>query len=99
VFRLRKRLASSLILLFSRGLKPHRIFIRDKRLERLEEIFKQAIGKETDPLMRARWNALCKTVMWLCSNDGAYRTRLIWLLNEIGKNKKEWKYKPWEARF
>jgi hypothetical protein len=99
VFRLRKRLASLCILLFSRGLKPHQVFGKDPRLQRLNRIFGEAIEKETDPLMKARWEALRKTVMWLCSNDGAYRIRLIWLLNEIGKNKKEWKLKPWEARY
>jgi hypothetical protein len=49
--------------------------------------------------MKARWEALRKTVMWLVTHDGAYRVRLIWMLNEISKNKKEWKLKPFEARF
>jgi hypothetical protein len=99
VFTLRKRLASLLVLLFSRNLRPHPIFAKDSRLQKLNEIFNDAIAKEKDPLMKARWNALRKTVLWLVTHDGAYRVRLIWLLKEIAKNKKEWEYRPVETRF
>jgi hypothetical protein len=99
MFRLRKRLASLLILTFSQGLKPHPIFTKDPRLQTLSKIFNEAIEKERDPIMKARWNALRKSVLWLCSHDGAYRVRLIWLLQQIAKNKKEWKFRPTEAPF
>jgi hypothetical protein len=99
VFTVRKRLASLLILLFSRGVKPHPFFAKDSRLRELNRIFVMAIKRERDPLMKARWDALRKSVMWLVSHDGAYRVRLIWLLQEIAKNKKSWKVKPYEARF
>jgi hypothetical protein len=99
VFTLRKRLASLLILLFSRKLEPHPIFITDSRLQKLNQIFDEAIAKEKDPLMKARWDALRKCILWLTSHDGAYRIRLIWMLNEIGKNKKWWELRFWEAKF
>jgi hypothetical protein len=99
VFTLRKRLASLFLLAFSRNLSPHKIFIEDQRLKKLNEIFEKVIAKEKDPIMKARWDALRKCVLWLTSHDGAYRIRLIWMLNEISKNKKWWRLKPWEARF
>jgi hypothetical protein len=99
VFTLRKRLASLLLLAFSRNLRPHKIFVQDSRLQALNQIFNKAIEKERDPIMKARWDALRKSVLWLCSHDGAYRVRLVWLLKEIAKNKKEWEWKPSEARF
>ena len=99
MFGFRKRLASLLILLFSRNLKPHRVFAKDPRLQELNRIFHKAIEKERDPLMKARWDALRKCVLWLTSHDGAYRTRLVWFLQQIAKNKKKWKYRPTEVPF
>jgi hypothetical protein len=99
MFRLRKRLASLLLLAFSRKLEPHPIFVQDSRLQKLNEIFDEIIRKERDPIMKARWNALRKSVIWLCSHDGAYRVRLIWFMKEIAKNKKEWEYRTAEAPF
>jgi hypothetical protein len=99
VFKLRKRLASLFILLFSHNLRPHPYFVYDSRLQKLNEIFNNVIAKEKNPLMKARWNALRRCVLWLVTHDGAYRIRLIWILNEISKNKKWWKLRPWEARF
>jgi hypothetical protein len=99
MFGFRKRLASLLLIAFSRNLRPHKFFAQDPRLKKLDEIFLEAIEKEQDPFMRARWDALRKTVLWLVTRDGAYRVRLVWLLREIAKNKKWWKVRPWEARF
>jgi len=99
MFGFRKRLASLLILLFSQKLKPHPIFAQDSRLQKLSQIFDEVIQKEQDPLMKARWEALRKIVLWLTTNDGAYRIRLIWFLQQIAKNKKKWKYRPTEVPF
>jgi hypothetical protein len=99
MFKLRKRIASLLLLAFSHKLKPHDIFAQDTRLQALNRIFEEAIEKEQNPIMKARWDALRKCVLWLVSHDGAYRIRLIWLLEQIAKNKKWWKLRPWEARF
>jgi hypothetical protein len=99
VFRWYKTFLSLLLLSLDKRLKPHPVFVKDPRLQALSKIFNEAIEKERDPIMKARWNALRKSVLWLCSHDGAYRVRLIWLLQQIAKNKKEWKFRPTEAPF
>lgn len=94
-----KTVLEGLAYIYSKTLRINRLALTDERLRRLDEIFEIMISLETDPLMRMRWKTVRKIIMWLVSNDGAYRSRLLVFCHLIAKTPKMWKVKRREIYF
>jgi len=97
--RVLKRLLEAVALIFAPRLRPDPIFLRDPRVKTLAEVLEQMRKLEPDPRMRLRWWALRRLILWLVTNDGAYRIRAIRLAQEIAARREVWKIRPWECRY
>ena len=97
--RVLKRLLELTALVFASRAEPDPIFLRDPRVAALAEVLEVMRKLEPDPRMRLRWWALRRLILWLVTNDGAYRIRAIRLAQEIAARREVWKIRPWECRY
>jgi len=96
---IRKAILEAMILPLLPFFRPHPAFLRDPRIQALKETLETMEGLEPDPVVRARWKALKAFILWLTTQDGAYRVRAIRLAQEVCRRRKAWKLRPWECRY
>ncbi|MBS7251447.1 MAG: hypothetical protein KIH08_12800 [Candidatus Freyarchaeota archaeon] len=68
----------------------------DARLKNFVKLLRQMKKAEECEKMRERWEMLEKVILYLCERDGAYRKRLLLLLNLIGQNAEKFRLRDYE---
>ena len=96
---LRKTCLEAILLPLLPFFRPQPVFLQDPRVKALKETLETMRRLEPDPRMRARWRALETFILWLITQDGAYRIRAIRLAQEVARRRKAWKLRPWECRY